>query len=112
MFKPGNKHSKGRVLGSKNKSSTTLKKQIQKLLDDNMGLVQDDLDRLKPLDRLKIMIDLFGYVMPKLKSIQAEVTSITDMSDEKIDRLQRMSDLMLEIEADRINPDANILADE
>ena len=112
MFKPGNKHGKGRVLGSKNKSSTTLKKQIQKLLDDNMGLVQDDLDRLKPLDRLKIMIDLFGYVMPKLKSIQAEVTSITDMSDEKIDRLQRMSDLMLEIEADRINPDANILADE
>ena len=98
----------GRPKGSKSKASTQLKIQVQKLLDDNMDMVQHDLDQLEAKDRLKLMIDLMAFVMPKMKSVEATVTAVTDMSQAKIERLERMSDLMLEIEAERVNPDVDL----
>jgi len=102
-FKIGNTYG-GRKKGSKNKSNTQLKAQVQRLLDDNMDMVQDDLDHLEPKDRIKFLIDLMNFTIPKMKSVEATVTSVVDMSDEKIAKLERMNDLMLEIEAERVNP--------
>ena len=67
-------------------------------------MVQDDLDHLEPKDRIKFLIDLMNFTIPKMKSVEATVTSVVDMSDEKIAKLERMNDLMLEIEAERVNP--------
>ena len=110
-FQKGNKLGTGRPKGSTNKTNTKLKQKVQLLLDDNFQLVQDDLDRCEPHIRLKLMIDLMAYVMPKMKSVEATVTAITDMSQDKIASLERMNELMLEIEAERVNPDANITGD-
>ena len=106
-FKAGNQYG-GRKKGSKNKSNSKVKAQVQQLLDDNMDMVQHDLDQLEPKDRIKFLIDLMNYTMPKMKSVEATVTSVIDMDDAKIERLERMNDLILEIEAERGNSDVDI----
>lgn len=106
QFQKGNTFGQGRARGSKNKSSFKVKNAIQKLIDDNIDVVQYDLDQLEPKDRLKIMLDLMSFVVPKMKSIEANVTAVTDMSADKIARLERMNDLILDIESER-NPNAN-----
>ena len=104
-FQKGNTFG-GRKKGSKSKANTQLKAQVQKLLDDNMDAVQYDLDALEPRDRIKALFDLMSFVMPKMKSIDATVTSVIDMDDKQIAKLERMNDLIIEIEAERVNPDA------
>jgi len=108
-FQKGNTFG-GRKKGSKNKTNTQLKAQVQRLLDDNMDMVQHDLDALEPRDRIKFLIDLMNFTIPKMKSMDATVTSVIDMDDDKIAKLERMNDLILEIEAERGTP--NIDEDE
>lgn len=79
-FSKGNNFG-GRKKGSKNKANTTLKKTFEKLLNDNLEGLQADLDALKPLDRLKVMIDLSTFITPRLKAVDMEVSS----DGEKID---------------------------
>jgi hypothetical protein len=106
-FKKGNTFG-GRKKGSKNKTNSKVKEQVQRLLDDNLDMVQHDLDQLEPKDRIKFLIDLMNFTIPKMKSIDATVTSVTDMDDKQIAKLERMNDLMIEIEAERGNPDVDI----
>ena len=101
QFKQGNS---GRPKGAKGKAPSKLKEQIQLLLDDNMQMVQDDLDRCEPHIRIKLMIDLMGYVLPKQKSIEATVNNISEMSPAKIKRLEEMDELLIEIKAEQSNP--------
>jgi len=37
-----------------------------------------------------------------MKSVEANITSIEDMSEEKIERLERMNELLLDVEAETI----------
>jgi len=108
-FEKGNPYG-GRKKGSVNKKNSKVKESVQRLLDDNMDMVQYDLDQLEPRDRIKFLIDLMNFTIPKMKSVEATVTSVLDMSDDKIAKLERMNDLMLEIEAERGTP--NIDEDE
>lgn len=100
-FEKGNTIGKGRPKGSQNRATTKLKDKVQELLDGNFDTVQDDLDQCEPHIRLKLMIDLMAYVMPKQKAIEATVTAISDMTPGKVERLERMSELMIEIEAEK-----------
>lgn len=107
-FTKGNKLSTGRPKGSKNKTSLALKNQIKGLLDDNLPRVQADLDILEPRERVRAIIDLMAYCVPKLKSIDATVTSVNEFSDEKIAQLERMQELIDDIELERGQPSADI----
>ena len=73
-FKKGNNLG-GRSTGSKNKITQKIRDSFSKLINDNLEGLQNDLDDLEAKDRLRIIIDLAGYVIPKMKAVevQAEV---------------------------------------
>jgi hypothetical protein len=55
--------------------STAVKDSFALLLENNLDQLQDDLDQLKALDRLKILVDLAGYFLPKrLKATDLQIT--------------------------------------
>ena len=109
-FKQGNPYG-GRPKGSKNKTSSKVRESVQQLLDDNMDMIQHDLDQLEAKDRIKFLIDLMNFTIPKMKSVEASVTSVVELDENKIAQLERMQELLNDIEDERNNP-TNIAIDE
>lgn len=72
----GTINTNGRPKGSKNKNTTEIREQFQQLVNSNLEQLNEDLQALKPLDRLKIIIDLAKFVVPTLKAVE-----INDVSD-------------------------------
>lgn len=66
QFKSGNKMSKGRPKGSKNRSTETIRELIQTVFDNNLDTLQDDLDAMNPFMRRKTLSDLTKYFLPAL----------------------------------------------
>ena len=100
-FKAGNTYGKGRIKGSKNKVTKDIKDRLLKLVDDNMDDLQNDLDYLDHKDRVNAIIQLIQYTTPKLKTVDATVTAVTELSPSKIAELERMQELVKEIEAEK-----------
>ena len=75
-FKKGNKMGKGRKAGSTNKVTQDIRKTFEDLLNDNVETMQNDLDSLESLDRLKMMTHLASFVIPKLKSV--DISNVGD----------------------------------
>ena len=73
MFTKGNNLGTGRPKGSKNKNSQSIRDAFEKLIENNLPKLQKDLNSLEPKDRLKMIIDLASYVLPKLRSIEAKI---------------------------------------
>lgn len=67
---------KGRKKGSLNLVTQTTKQVIAEILEDNLQTIQEDLNQLKPYERIKVMLELMQYTTPKLKAI--EVTEPTN----------------------------------
>ena len=42
-----------------------------------------------------------SFTIPKMKAVEATVTAVTDLSADKIASLERMQEIVLEIEAER-----------
>lgn len=70
----GRRNTTGRPLNAKNKVNAAVKDSFALLLENNLDQLQDDLDQLKPLDRLKILVDLAGYFLPRLKATDLQIT--------------------------------------
>jgi len=73
MFQKGNKLG-GRTPGAVGKSNQKTKEAFALLLENNLDRIQSDLNTLEPKDRLKILIDLAGFVVPKQKAIEQSVS--------------------------------------
>jgi hypothetical protein len=88
-LKPGQTNNpNGRPKGSTNRLTQTIREQIQNLFDDNFETIQQDLEGLEPKDRLKFMIDLLPYLMPKLQSTTySQKIDLDSMTDEDLDIL-------------------------
>lgn len=67
----------GRKANTPNKVSTQSKEVIQNLVNSEVLKIPDLLDKLKPRDRLEILIKLIGFVVPKQTKIELE----TDLPD-------------------------------
>ena len=65
-FAEGNE---GRPKGSVNKSSNEIRETFQLLLSNNLEKIQDDLNELEPRDRIKLLLDLASFIIPKMKSV-------------------------------------------
>jgi hypothetical protein len=65
-FAEGNE---GRPKGSVNKSSNEIRETFQLLLSNNLEKIQDDLNELEPKDRIKLLLDLASFIIPKMKSV-------------------------------------------
>lgn len=84
-FEKGNP---GKPKGAKNKVNTELRGLIQKLFNDNFDKIQEDLEILKPKDRLKFLSDLLPYLLPKLQSTTHNTEIDLDtMTEEDLDKL-------------------------
>ena len=73
----------GRKAGSVNKISQETRAIFNKLVSDNINSLQTDIDSLKALDRLKIILELAKFILPTLKAI--EVTEETNRSFQPIE---------------------------
>jgi hypothetical protein len=65
----------GRKSGSLNHSTTQIKESFQMLLEDNLEQLREDILSLEPKDRVKFMLVLATFIIPKMKSIQVNDTS-------------------------------------
>jgi hypothetical protein len=82
-FAEGNE---GRPKGSVNKSSNEIRETFQLLLENNIEKIQEDLNELEPKDRIKLLLDLSNFIIPKMKSVdlKAEKTEaiLIDFSED------------------------------
>lgn len=70
MFKKGKSgNPAGRPKGAKCKVTIKLMERISAIIDNNIGQIEDDLQALCPLDRVKAFASLLNYVLPKQQSI-------------------------------------------
>lgn len=76
-FQKGNKLG-GRTKGSKNKVNQPIRNKFLELLETNMVKFQQDLDELEPRDRIKLLLDMASYVIPKLKAVEHTDRELND----------------------------------
>jgi hypothetical protein len=60
----------GRTAGTANKTTAEVRKQFSLLLENNIDNLQSDIDSLKPAERIKLILDLAGFVIPKMKAVE------------------------------------------
>lgn len=58
----------GRQKGSLNRSTLQVRNYFLELINSNIETIQDDLNTLEPLQRIKIIIELSKFVLPTLKA--------------------------------------------
>ena len=68
-FAEGNE---GRPKGSVGKSNNKIRETFQLLLENNLSKLQEDLNELEPKDRIKLLLNLSNYILPKLRSIDLQ----------------------------------------
>lgn len=64
---------KGRPRGAKGKAPAMLAEQVHHLVEDNIEQLKTDLKALSPADRVKAIIKLLDFVIPKFSKIETEV---------------------------------------
>ena len=73
---------KGRPKGTPNKINALAKTHFETLLNGNLEQINKDIAELKPYERLKILLEITSYILPKLKAV--EVTEIKENDFEPI----------------------------
>jgi hypothetical protein len=74
----------GRPKGSPNKTTKEIKEAINLIVSNNIETLQSDIDSLDPKDRIKVICDLFKYVVPSLSSSELK-TDYSQLSDNQLD---------------------------
>ena len=59
----------GRKAGTPNKATTEIKEAFQMLLEDNLPTLKRDISSLEPKERVKFMLELASFIIPKMKSV-------------------------------------------
>lgn len=63
---------KGRPRGKRNHATSDLASRIGQILDKNTERLQEDLDSLQPVERVKAITGLIGYVIPKKQALNVQ----------------------------------------
>jgi len=66
----GIRNAKGRPKGSMNLINAEAKEKFSLLLSNNFDKLQTDLDSLEPFQRIKILLEMASFVIPKMKSTE------------------------------------------
>lgn len=64
----------GRPKGAVNTSTAKVKESFSMLLENNLSTLQSDLDSLKPFERIRVLLELASFLIPKMKAV--EVTNV------------------------------------
>jgi len=76
----------GRPKGAKDRAQSSIKAWVQELLDKNRATVEADLKKCAPEDRLRFLLKLLDYVLPKQAAVQAKI-DFEALTDEQIDEV-------------------------
>lgn len=68
----------GRKKGTPNKINKKLKESLMEIIENNMAILDDDLDRMKPVERVQAMIQLMSFVLPKQKAVDMSIDGKVD----------------------------------
>ena len=60
----------GRPKGSKNKSNEAIRKTILNLIENNLINIQEDIEKLNSRDRLKFILALLPFAIPKYRALE------------------------------------------
>ena len=82
---------KGREKGSKNRATTELRDFFRDLLEQNREQIVEDLAAIDPLSRLRIIVEMSSFVLPKLASVQADVNANVEQRLSLYNKLDELS---------------------
>ena len=63
---------KGRPKGARNHATSDLVKRVGMILEKSMKRLQDDLDSMSAVERVKAITNLIGYVIPKKQALNVQ----------------------------------------
>ena len=82
---------KGREKGSKNRATTELRDFFRDLLEQNREQIVEDLAAIDPLSRLRIIVEMSSFVLPRLATVQADVNANVEQRLSLYSRLDELS---------------------
>ncbi len=85
----------GRPKGATNKATRPLKENISAFLEKNWGKIERDINKLDPLYRVQIYEKLLSYCLPRLKSVDANVSLVQKLEGLNDDQLNMLIDEIL-----------------
>ena len=88
----------GRTKGSTNKVNQPIREKFLELLEQNLDQAQEDLLSLDARDRLKLIIDIASFVIPKMRAIE-----VNDVTDDNVRQLEITINQAKDIVQDEIN---------
>jgi hypothetical protein len=59
----------GRKAGSLNRATKDIRDAFTLLIENNLSKLQEDLNGLEPKERVKLLLDMAQFVVPKLRSV-------------------------------------------
>ena len=59
----------GRKAGTPNKATKDIRDAFTLLIENNLSKLQEDLNGLEPKQRVKLLLDMAQFVVPKMKSV-------------------------------------------
>ena len=62
----------GRKAGTPNKATKDIRDAFTLLIENNIDTLQEDLNGLEPKERVKLLLDMAQFVVPKLRSIDLQ----------------------------------------
>jgi hypothetical protein len=78
-FKPGKSgNPQGRPKGSKNKTTTEIKEKWREVLENQMQNLEQDLESMKPEDRVKLIASISEFFIPKLQRQSIGIENAND----------------------------------
>ena len=70
----------GRVKGTPNRNNKEIRDNFQKLIENNMDQLQQDISEMNPKDRVKTVLDLARFVIPTLKSVDLSASAESEIA--------------------------------
>lgn len=64
---------KGRTPGVPNKDTAEIKAVFQILLENNIERLQEDFEALQPAQRIKFLLEVASFIIPKMKSTELAI---------------------------------------
>lgn len=89
------KRTGGRLKGSPNKITASVKQRISILIDRNWKQMQKDMDSMAPKDRVLVIANLLPYVIPKLASSTNDISIKQKLEDMSAGQLEKVVDQIL-----------------
>lgn len=75
----------GRAKGTPNKTTSSIRDWLTKLVNKNKRQIQQDLDALDPKSRLEALAKFLPYIAPKQQAVAA--VDLNRLSDDQLDRV-------------------------